>query len=319
MRVRGQNIFDKSTVQDQGSSLSWVVDLSGVERIRDIFKENEDYAFQFFFDANNPSEIMTFRFVTTKPLGLISRDKEILLVKSPGDLASSLSSNQEIRLEPEEIILIISRAFPKSGEHTSWKNVHDGKELTISNIINTEISGGSLLAEPRYAWLANFEDCHQVALRRMTLGHVEAGYCMGGVIRFSNCTNVTIDCCDLFGCGTYGIELISCRNVEIVESTIRDCSYGGVILRDVSGIVFRNCKFIGNDGFDLIQITDAFEDVTFQKCTFEHNKGIGSVFSIEGVESRYGLFIHDCDFKENTYKQISNIPDVVDSHFNRII
>ena len=53
-----------------------------------------------------------------------------------------------------------------------------------------------------------FRECSNIKLIGLTLGHTpRKGSCMGSVLRFENCNNIQLDSLELFGCGTYGIEL----------------------------------------------------------------------------------------------------------------
>lgn len=318
VRVRGLNITDATSIKKSNSKPSWIIDLSKIDRINDVLIENNDYEFQFFFDPNNPSEKMTLRYVaSTTPAPHSQNNRHTVKWRHAADFVNQISSNLNASLQSDAPI-IISRAFPSSGPQIQWRNVHDGKELLVLSIEGLDISGGTILAEPRYAWIVNFIDCHQIALRNVTMGHTDAGYCMGGVVRFENCSDITIESCELFGCGTYGLEFVNCRNIEVVDTVVKECSYGGANLKNVSGVTFRNCTFTRNEGFDLIHLDGTIEDVTFASCTFHNNSGVGYLFSFKGHESQYGFFVIHCSFENNFYSTMITPPHEIDKNFNTI-
>ena len=82
------------------------------------------------------------------------------------------------------------------------------------------------------------------------MGHApQKGSCVGSVLRFVNCSDVYMDSLELFGCGTYGIELEGCRNVYVSGTKIYECTYGALKIAN-SNIEFcnsmiYNCNIIG--------------------------------------------------------------------------
>lgn len=94
---------------------------------------------------------------------------------------------------------------------------------------------------PRYADVLTFENCSNIYVTHITLGHTqEPGSCMGGVLHFQNCQSVLAEDCDLYGCGTLGVIGDSCMDMQIINSLIHDCSVGGV--------EFTNCVNVRVDG-----------------------------------------------------------------------
>ena len=68
--------------------------------------------------------------------------------------------------------------------------------------------GIEIVSTPRYAAVMRFESCRNLRFEGFTAGHTDgAGTCTGAVLNFANCTDVEVDRCDLYGCGTYGVEL----------------------------------------------------------------------------------------------------------------
>ncbi|MCD6588858.1 MAG: right-handed parallel beta-helix repeat-containing protein [Candidatus Fermentibacteraceae bacterium] len=64
---------------------------------------------------------------------------------------------------------------------------------------------------------------------------------------FSNCCDVVISDCDLFGCGTVGLELRDTSRFRFTNSIIRDCAYGIMEFINSHDLVFENSVFRDNE------------------------------------------------------------------------
>lgn len=74
----------------------------------------------------------------------------------------------------------------------------------------------------------------------LTLGHTpRKGSCMGSVLRFEKCHDIQLDTLELYGCGTYGIEMEDCSNIRTNGVSIYECSYGALKI-DSSDFQFIN-------------------------------------------------------------------------------
>lgn len=169
----------------------------------------------------------------------------------------------------------------------------DGRQLEFINISNLEIRGGKdcyIIVEPRYANVLNLFGCVNITLKNLTIGHTEEGYCEGGVIYAERCNNIFINNCDLYGCGTYGVEMHDVDVFQMSNSIIRDCSYGIMILNNVHFTVFRECDFIRCREFDLVAIDGNCRETLFDKCRFAQNKG--ELFNVHSKVTLKSCEIH---------------------------
>ena len=91
---------------------------------------------------------------------------------------------------------------------------------------------------PRFANVLYLENCRNVTLEGLLIGHTQMpGECSGGVVRLIACEDVAINACGLFGCGTIGVQALDCARVAITDSRIYECSVAAVdtfSCRDVS-------------------------------------------------------------------------------------
>ena len=185
-------------------------------------------------------------------------------------------------------------AFPRDGqERIASEDVFDGRQLTLVNIHDLTIRGEndcSIVVEPRYAFVLNFIGCNNISIECLTLGHTEEGYCTGGVIGMEHCDVMTIESCDMYGCGTYGIEARHTQVLRMFRSIIRDCSYGIMELGSVSDAIFLLCDFYRNREFGLITADAGCSQIIFDDCRFAENEG--ELFVFDTKVRMEGCVIH---------------------------
>ena len=157
-----------------------------------------------------------------------------------------------------------------------WADHFDGRELIVAGMRNITIEGegegARLIVTPRYAYVLRFVACTGIKVNNLTLGHTDEGYCQGGVLSFHQCDNVNIDHCDMFGCGTEGIEAVNTTNLACENSIIRECSYFIMTVKGCTGVQFTGCYFFLNKEFTLVNVNGS-KNVVFTRCLFEENKG----------------------------------------------
>ena len=178
------------------------------------------------------------------------------------------------------------------------EEVFDGRQLTICNHKQMVIRGeghSSIVVNPRYAFCLNFKDCQQIEIRNLTIGHTKGGYCQGGVIGVSGGWRINIQDCDLYGCGTYGLELNKTRDFSMYRSNIRDCTYGIMLLSNVEFAKFEKCDFFRDREFTLVESRGS--NVAFNECRFYDNNPTSLLFSFDREFSLAGSIV--CHPTEN--------------------
>jgi len=132
-----------------------------------------------------------------------------------------------------------------------WSDCYDGPELVITGVSNfaifytannvEEALGCTIAAVPRYANVLSFENCDHIVLSGFTAGHTqEPGECSGGVLSFTDCSDVYIDNCRMYGCGTIGISAYGCSGITVAGSEIYECSFCGVTMWNCGNAEFEN-------------------------------------------------------------------------------
>ena len=175
------------------------------------------------------------------------------------------------------------RATPTREEICS-DDVSDGRQLTIYNYKQILIRGegnSTLVVEPRYAFVLNFVNCEQIEIRNLTIGHTVGGSCEGGVIGVKGGWRISIQNSDLYGCGTYGVQLEDTRDFQLYHSKIRDCTYGIMTLKNVEYANFDSCDFFNNLENDFGLVESSRSNVVFNKCRFFANNGDAKLFKFD--------------------------------------
>ena len=180
---------------------------------------------------------------------------ETVTVTTVDEFLGAIGSNREIILKGDVFNLsTASENAAGCGENWFWEDPFDGPQLVITGVSNLIIRGDgtdrtqvNIYAVPRYANVLTFRGCSNITLSGFTAGHTEEpGYCTGGVLNFMDCTNVTVDDCGLFGCGTLGVYGNLCTNIAVLNCDIYECSYGGIQF-----YVVENINIAGNTFWDL--------------------------------------------------------------------
>lgn len=204
-------------------------------------------------------------------------------VSTTDELLAAIAPDTTICLQ--EGTYLLSRAGDyghKTGsEYYSWEGAGYGNySLVISGVNNLTLRGESadksaalLMTEPRDAYVLRFNDCDNISLESMTVGHTtDAGACMAGVVSFEDCDVMTVTNCGLFGCGTSGIDCFDSTSLLCTDTDIYRCSVQGFSLTNTFGAVFSGCRFYdcgSEDGIsflsELFGLNDC-RDISISDC-----------------------------------------------------
>ena len=177
-----------------------------------------------------------------------------------------------------------NKGNPKLQKGVSWSDEpFDGGELVLSGIKNLTIRGDAkkkseIIVDPRYAFVLKFNECDNIVIERLTAGHSEGGYCQGGVFDFTDSSKITITNVNMYGCGTYGLELSNVSDMKVTSSKIYECTYGIMNINGGVNIRFEKCTFIDNQEFTMIDVAGTV-NASFINCEFINNSG--QMFSVK--------------------------------------
>ncbi len=161
----------------------------------------------------------------------------------------------------------------------------DGRQLALVNMKNLIIKGeqnSSIEVDPRYSYCLYFINCENCEVHNLTIGHTEGGTCSGGVIGVRGGRMTLVKDCDLYGCGTFGLDLIETSDFALINSNIHDCTYGIMELRSCVSVKFTKCDFFSNREYALIEGWGN-EGLVFDDCRFFANWGDAPLFRLDNT------------------------------------
>lgn len=202
--------------------------------------------------------------VTIAPV--ITEAQNTVTVTTADAFLAAIAPNTEIVVDAELIDWSTATGYGKTnGAYYRWDDPYDGPQLVITGVSNLTIRSAAedhtanvLSAVPRYAYVVMFENCSNIHVKGLTVGHTEEpGYCLGGVLGFRNSQDILVEDCGLYGCGTVGVMGESSKNMQIINNDIYECS--------VAGVEFTNCDDVNVDGCTIRDIgTDEYPGVEFR-------------------------------------------------------
>ena len=103
-----------------------------------------------------------------------------------------------------------------------------------------------------------------MTVRNLKIGHTIAqGSCTGGVVNLEYVNSMVVEGCDLFGCGTIGVQAYFCNNLRVYNCEIHDCSYNALWLANCQTVRVEQCDIHDNgeeSNSDIIYVGSS-EDV----------------------------------------------------------
>lgn len=204
-------------------------------------------------------------------------------VSTVDELLAAIGPDRTIYIEPGTYTLTEAQDYGKKSASAFyiWEKTHDGYMLTIRDVKNLSIVGHSandteINTAPRYANVIGFENCSRISVRGITAGHTDGpGTCAGAVLYFTKTNDVLVTDSVLYGCGTLGLELYNCQNVQAQNCTIKECSLGAVSVVRGRNVQLENCRLRGcgsgaMPAYAMLHLQQS-ESVAAFGCTIEQN------------------------------------------------
>lgn len=250
--------------------------------------------------------------------------QEVITVSDAEEFIKAIGSNRTIEMKPGVYNLSVVMNYMHELErmpyvrdydmHDGSKEervglcgVFDGLELLVENVSNLTIKPSDpentpcLQVEPRYAFVMRFRGGRNIHLDGLSMGHTFEGQCQGGVIGLDDVENFSITGCDLYGCGTEGICAENVTGLYVGGTTIRDCTYDIMTVKESQDVLFSNCLFLRNMEYSLVNIS--WSNVNFVACAFLENEG--PLFDISDSEVSLNSYAISHD-----KSKLGNIEDV---------
>ena len=232
-------------------------------------------------------------------------------VSTVDELLAAIAPDTEIILAPGTYDLSTASDYGKTvnGLYT-WEEVYDGYELVLQNISGLKISGeGAVIAAiPRYANVIRCVGCEFVSFEGFTAGHsVEHGFCVGGVIRLENCRYISLDKCRLYGCGVIGLWAEGCEDLYAYDTDIYDCSYEGVDLNTCRNVELNGCRFYDYQDADTLLRFESSDSININGCEI-YDSQLQRLMMPGGSTNVYftGNSIRNCTFLSDVFALARN-------------
>lgn len=215
---------------------------------------------QIVYETN--PEPLSIADVEAEAVPVITAEQKQVKVSTVDEFLAAIAPNTEIILTDGLYDLSTALDYGRgSSPYYFWEDVYDGPGLIIHDVENFSIVSEdgavkthTITALPRYANVLTFRNCANVMVSGFTAGHtIMPGYCVGGVLEFTASQNCLVDNCSLYGCGTLGVSTADVTGLQVINSRIFECSYGGIMCYTTQDITIGGCKFwdLGGSIFQL--------------------------------------------------------------------
>ena len=223
-------------------------------------------------------------------------------VKTAQELLDAIGSNTVIKLTEKSYNL----TDLTSPDNPFLKKLPYGANCIIVGANNLTISGDAeIIMDDPYSEVLAFEDCSGITLEGITAGHAERldeYQCDAAVTMFNGCSDVRLEKCSLFGCGSIGIAAYSVNGLTAVNCHIYDCTYTGISLDDSDNVLIESCDI--SDSSMLAGFCDiGRSNAVFKGCT------VRNIVCGETLLQNYDfdendttqLLMENCAFSQNSF------------------
>ena len=248
----------------------------------------------------------------------------IVTVKTADEFMKAIADNTIIYLEPGEYDLthwLVEEAgdVPRylsgdySGEnptgvlYTGWDS--DSYEIDIFDVQNLVIASkdpenpATIVSSCPIACVMRFIHCKYLRVENVVMGHIiEPGYCSGNVVCLEQSKGATLEGCDLYGCGAYGVEIVDGDMTYVNNCVIHDCTYGCMTSSRAGDVYINQTKFENCQEFDMFDVIGG--SFYFEGCSFKNL--YGNMVYIAGDYSYAGFY--DCLFDAPALESLQNNP-----------
>lgn len=231
-------------------------------------------------------------------------------VKNVDEFLAAIAPNTVIELSEGAFDLSKASDYAKESKskYYTWNEVYSDNggsaELIIHDVDGLTIRGAGtnktvVEAVPRYANVIKFSGCKNLTVTNFTAGHTrEPGECTGGVLLMSNCNDITVDTCGLYGCGTFGVRSEHSKKLTVTNSKIYECSYGAVEAYGSEDILVCHSEIYGHstDAVTLFNSDDC-SGFTVYNCKI-HDNIVGELLCTRYSEN---VFFLSNEVKDNSF------------------
>lgn len=253
-------------------------------------------------------------------------------VSSVDELMAALASDTKIILAPGEY-LCVSETVQEFWEDEVWE-YQLPKPVDILGLSNVTIEGNGqaeIMLDVGFEAVIRVMDSENIVLSGLILGHDVPEYGCGGsgyVISLGNSNNVTIQNCDLYGCGVCGIDMWSGGNVMVNNTVIRDCMANAANFYNLNGpVTFNDCTFSANAYDQSTASWTAFFEVSMgetagkdaklvlNNCVIKDNK---NTMFINGEPGKTKIELNNCAFSNNVWENEVHVKHNMHNYWSQV-
>ena len=204
-----------------------------------------------------------------------------ITVGNSQEFYDAIGPNRKILLKPGQYNLSQISNSSDNGELQQYTSINSRGQLTIQNLQNLTIEGlGERYVELQVDSVDNlvldFVNTDGITLKNIRAGHTPSQYaCENGVLSFGNCENITVSKSELYGCGSYGVNLLNVQNANFENTVITQCSWTAMYIESSNNILFKSSKIINHNCESSLIEMDRSYDVTFDDCEISNNRILG--------------------------------------------
>lgn len=230
-----------------------------------------------------------------------------ITVSTAEELLNEIASNKTIMLKDGEYMFSEELIDKIDNEHITYDDMIYG--YIITGVENLKIRGTSkestqLLTKASHIPVLSFEECNNIELSNFTSGHVaEVDYCMGCVLSFVGCSDVTVSNTDLFGSGLFGFYLDNTNNFNFIKSTVYGCSDSIIMAVYSNDITIIDSHFKENIGSFIIGSCTNF---LIKDTSITNNSGDNSLFMVSsyGEDDLEPIKVENSFISDNYYPSL---------------
>ncbi len=223
-----------------------------------------------------------------------------------GSMAALIAELDGIDASPRRTIVVAPGDYqidslPRSnGRHHRWATVFEGIDypdqvdhhmLVLEDLHDVTIRAEFPMVRPRLltgvssATVIVLENCTNVTLQDLEIGHSVEGTCGGGVVMVLGGSNVRIVGCALSGSGTFGIETYRTRDLHVARTRIFHTSEGAIRLNSTNGADIVDTVLDHNHTTSSFVTIAGSRRVTFDRLVVRDNHIVDTAVEAQAVFS----------------------------------
>ena len=162
--------------------------------------------------------------------------------------------------------------------------IKEGKNVTFKGINGLSLTGKTndgrkvqFISNDPDAAVLYLSECSDVVLENLILSHADIYETCNGISGWlEKCSRVTINNCDIHGCGKIGIGADYCEDLKVMNSSIFDCSIYEINLEHCNNTVFENCIIEDDDSCNISVLTNSGKNTytQFTDCLILQDSGV---------------------------------------------